>query len=48
VVSLEEAAPVQLSYADDVDKQLDIQFLTQGLIEGLKVLTSTQQQVLIL
>ena len=48
MVSLEEAAPLQLSYTDEVDKKLDIQFLTQGLIEGFKVLTSTQQQVLIL
>ena len=48
VVSLEEAAPLRLSYADEVDKKLDIQFLTQELVEGLKVLTGTQQQVLIL
>jgi RNA polymerase sigma-70 factor (ECF subfamily) len=48
VVSLEEVAPLQLSYAEDVDKKLDIQSLTQGLIEGLKVLTGTQREVLIL
>jgi RNA polymerase sigma-70 factor (ECF subfamily) len=48
VVSLEEAAPLQLSYADDIDKKLDLQILSQGLIEGLKVLTGTQQKVLIL
>jgi RNA polymerase sigma-70 factor, ECF subfamily len=48
VVSLEEAAPLHLSYADDVDKKLDLQILTQGLIEGLQVLTGTQQAVLIL
>ena len=48
VVSLEEAAPWQLSYADEIDKKLDLQFLTQGLIEGLKGLTGTQQEVLIL
>jgi RNA polymerase sigma-70 factor (ECF subfamily) len=48
VVSLEEAAPLQLSYADEIDKKLDLQTLTQGLIQGLKVLTGTQQEVLIL
>jgi DNA-directed RNA polymerase specialized sigma24 family protein len=48
VVSLEEAAPLLLSYAEDVDKKLDIQSLTQGLIEGLKLLTGTQREVLIL
>ena len=48
MVSLEEAAPWQLSYADEIDKKLDLQFLTQGLIEGLKGLTGTQQEVLIL
>ena len=48
VVSLEEIAPLQLSYADEIDKKLDLQILTQGLIEGLKVLTGTQQDVLIL
>ena len=48
VVSLEEATPLQLSYADEIDKKLDIQSLTQGLIEGLKVLTGTQREVLIL
>jgi RNA polymerase sigma-70 factor, ECF subfamily len=48
IVSLEEAAPLHLSYADDVDKKLDLQILTQELTEGLKVLTGTQQAVLIL
>ena len=48
MVSLEEAAPLQLSYADEIDKKLDIQSLTQGLIEGLKVVTGTQREVLIL
>jgi RNA polymerase sigma-70 factor (ECF subfamily) len=48
IVSLEEAAPLQLSYGDEVDKKLDIQFLAQGLIDGLKVLTIMQQKVLIL
>jgi len=48
VVSLEEAAPSLLSDADEVDKKLDLQNLSQGLIEGLKVLTVTQQAVLIL
>jgi RNA polymerase sigma-70 factor (ECF subfamily) len=48
VVSLEEVTPLKLSYADEIDKKLDLQSLTQGLIKGLKVLTGTQQQVLIL
>ena len=48
VVSLEDAAPVQLSYADEIDKKLDLQILAQELIQGLKVLTGTQQKVLIL
>jgi RNA polymerase sigma-70 factor, ECF subfamily len=48
VVSLEEAAPLQLSFSDEIEKKLDIQFLAQELIQGLKVLTGTQQEVLIL
>jgi len=48
LVSLEEVAPLQLSYADEVEKKLDLQFLTQELIQGLKVLTGTQKEVLIL
>ena len=48
VVSLEEVTPSKLSCADDVDKKLDLQILAQGLIEGLKRLTSTQKEVLIL
>jgi RNA polymerase sigma-70 factor, ECF subfamily len=48
VVSLEDAASLQLSYADEIDKKLDLQILAQDLIQGLKVLTGTQQEVLIL
>ncbi len=48
VVSLEDAAPLQLSYADEIDRKLDLQILAQELIQGLKVLTGTQQEVLIL
>lgn len=48
VVSLEDAAPLELSYADEIDRKLDIQILAQELIQGLKVLTGTQQEVLIL
>ena len=48
VVSLEEAAPLQLSYADEIDRKIDLQILAQELIQGLKVLTGTQQKVLIL
>jgi|WetSurMetagenome_2_1015567.scaffolds.fasta_scaffold117670_2 RNA polymerase sigma-70 factor, ECF subfamily len=48
VVSLEEIAPLQLSYADEIDKKLDLQSLAQELVQGLKVLTGTQQEVLIL
>lgn len=48
MVSLEEVAPLQLSYADEVEKKLDLQILTQELIQGMKVLTGTQQEVLIL
>jgi RNA polymerase sigma-70 factor (ECF subfamily) len=48
VVSLEEVTSMKLSYTDEVDKKIDLQILTQGLIEGLKGLTSTQKEVLIL
>jgi len=48
VVSLEDAAPLQLSYADEIDRKLDLQILAQELIQGLRVLTGTQQEVLIL
>ncbi len=48
VVALEEAALLQLSYADEIDRKLDIQSLAKDLIEGLKVLTSRQREVLIL
>ncbi len=48
VVSLEEAAPLQLSFSDEIDKKLDLQILAQELLQGLKVLTGTQQEVLIL
>jgi RNA polymerase sigma-70 factor (ECF subfamily) len=48
VVSLEDAAPLQLSYKDEIDRKLDLQILAQELIQGLKVLTGTQQEVLIL
>jgi RNA polymerase sigma-70 factor, ECF subfamily len=48
VASLEDAAPLQLSYADEIDRKLDLQILAQKLIQGLKVLTGTQQEVLIL
>ena len=33
---------------DEIDKKLDLQILAQELIQGLKVLTGTQQKVLIL
>lgn len=48
VVALEDVAPLQLSYADEIDRKLDLQILAQELIQGLKVLTGTQQEVLIL
>ncbi len=48
VVSLDEAAPLQLSYADEIDKKIDLQILAQKLIQGLKLLTGTQQEVLVL
>jgi RNA polymerase sigma-70 factor, ECF subfamily len=48
VVALEDAAPLQLSYADEIDKKIDLQILAQELLQGLKVLTGTQQEVLIL
>jgi RNA polymerase sigma-70 factor (ECF subfamily) len=48
VVALEDAAPLQLSYADEIDRKLDLQILTEELIQSLKVLTGTQQEVLIL
>jgi RNA polymerase sigma-70 factor (ECF subfamily) len=48
VVSLDEVAPLKLSHADEVDEKIDLQIRTQGLIEGLKELTGTQQEVLIL
>ena len=48
VVALEDVAPLQLSYADEIDRKLDLQILAQELIQGLKGLTGTQQEVLIL
>jgi RNA polymerase sigma-70 factor, ECF subfamily len=48
VVALEDVAPLQLSYADEIERKLDLQILAQELIQGLKVLTGTQQKVLIL
>ena len=48
VVALEDVSPMQLSYADEIDRKLDLQILAQELIQGLKVLTGTQQEVLIL
>ena len=48
VVSLEEVTPLQLTYTDEADKKLDLQSLAQELIQGLKGLTGTQQEVLIL
>jgi RNA polymerase sigma-70 factor (ECF subfamily) len=47
-ISLEEADPVELSHADDVDERIDMQIQSQLLREALKELTYTQQEVLIL
>jgi RNA polymerase sigma-70 factor (ECF subfamily) len=47
-ISLEDARPVALSHADEVDEKLDLQFKSQLLREALHELTEEQQQVLIL
>ncbi len=47
-ISLDEADPVELSHADDVDEKIDTQIQSQVLREALKELTYTQQEVLIL
>ena len=48
VISLEEVNPLELNYADEVDKALDLKIRSQELREALKELTCTQQEVLIL
>src|SRR5688572_6458230 len=47
-ISLEDANPVEISYADAVDERLDLQVKSQKLREALQELTEEQQQVLIL
>jgi RNA polymerase sigma-70 factor (ECF subfamily) len=47
-VSLEEANPVELSHADEVDEKLDLQIQSEELREALQELTEEQQQVLVL
>ena len=48
LISLEEINPLKLSYADEVDENLDLKIRSQELSEALKQLTCTQQKVLIL
>lgn len=48
VISLEEANPVELNYADEVDEKLDLKICSKELREALQELTGTQQEVLIL
>jgi RNA polymerase sigma-70 factor (ECF subfamily) len=47
-ISLEEANPVELSHADEVDEKLDMQIQSEELREALRELTHEQQQVLLL
>ncbi len=48
VFSLEEVAPLKLSYADEVEDKLDLKIHSQELAEAMKELTGTQREVLIL
>jgi RNA polymerase sigma-70 factor (ECF subfamily) len=48
VASLEDVHPLELSYSDRVDEKIDIHILSHKLVEALKTLTHTQQEVLIL
>lgn len=47
-IPLEEANPIEVSHADEVDERLDLQIKSQHLREALQELTKEQQQVLIL
>jgi RNA polymerase sigma-70 factor (ECF subfamily) len=48
VISLEELGPVELSYADEVDEKIEMNVLSQKLLEAMKQLTDVQKEVLIL
>jgi RNA polymerase sigma-70 factor, ECF subfamily len=47
-ISLDEANPIELSHADQIDEKLDLQVKSQQLREALQELTEEQQQVLVL
>ena len=48
VISLEELAPVELSYADEMDETIELNAWSQKLLEAMKGLTDVQKEVLML
>lgn len=48
VIPLEDVDPLKLSYSDRVDEKIELNIFSQELAEAMKVLTSTQREVLIL
>jgi RNA polymerase sigma-70 factor, ECF subfamily len=48
LLPLEDVDVLKLSYSDGVDEKIDLNIFSQALAEALKVLTSTQREVLIL
>jgi RNA polymerase sigma-70 factor, ECF subfamily len=48
LISLEEVAPLKLSYADEVEEKLDRKIRSQELTDALQDLTDIQREVLIL
>src|SRR5687768_15471891 len=47
-IPLEEASPIEVSHADEVNERLDLQVKSQQLHKALQELTDEQQQVLLL
>jgi RNA polymerase sigma-70 factor, ECF subfamily len=47
-IPLEEASPIEVSHADEVNERLDLQVKSQHLRKALQQLTDEQQQVLLL
>lgn len=47
-IPLEEASPIEVSHADEINERLDLQVKSQHLRKALQQLTDEQQQVLLL
>ena len=47
-IPLEEASPIEVSHADEINERLDLQVKSQHLRKALQELTEEQQQVLLL